>query len=153
MGYNPKIDIIILFITCLTYVKEETTFVIDDICFNISQVKGRIALVKNDGSSPVFLFSFKKNNLSYYRVENNGDGPEIKSFYEYDIDPANLALDILKYRTIDDAPESLILAFGRDPFHVEDIFNEINSILNFKIEGFIEKHKGFFMKKIDEWNQ
>ena len=58
-----------------------------------------------------------------YRIDNQGNDPEIGSFYEAQIDAFDLSVEIVKYKKIDDSIESLILAFGRDPFNIKQKTN------------------------------
>lgn len=116
--FNPKTDVMILFVTLLTSLENEENIHIGQIAVNFSPSRSVIWITKLDPASPVFLIRIMRGKLDLYRVDNQGDGPEIGSFYEVHIDAFDLSVEIVKYKKIDDTVESLILAFGRDPYNL-----------------------------------
>ena len=138
----------ILFVTLLTSLENEENIQIGQIAVNFSPSRSVIGITRLDPASPVFLIRIMRGKLDLYRVDNQGDGPEIGSFYEVHIDAFDLSVEIAKYEKIDDTVESLILAFGRDPFKTEEFFKEINSILRISIEDLISENLLEFTSKI-----
>lgn len=149
--FNPKTDIMILFVTLLNISENEENIQIGPVTVNFSPSRSIIGITRLDDNSPVFLIRIIKDKLDMYRIDNQGDGPEIGSFYEGHIDAVGLSVEIIKYKKIDDSIESLILAFGRDPFKTEEFFKEINSILRINIEDLISENLLEFSSKITEY--